>query len=92
MTNRRRPNDGSGLVKGLLKRPALQPGCVDGTHRSSVMFYTHVFALYEHFGRHVLHTGGGAGSRKSVSSAVRVLDFTYTLRVVFYNRGDLAGL
>jgi len=23
-----------------------------------VMFYTQVFALYEHFGCHVLHTGG----------------------------------
>ena len=35
---------------------------------------------------------GEPGSRESVSSAVRVLDFTYTLRVVFYNRGDLTGL
>ena len=34
MTNRRRPNDGSELVKGLLKRQALQLGCVYGTHRS----------------------------------------------------------
>jgi hypothetical protein len=57
-----------------------------------VMFYTQVFALYEHFGCHVLHTGGGSSSRESVSSAVRVLDFTYTLRVVFYNRGDRTGL
>src|SRR2546422_9378996 len=62
MTNRRRPNDGSGLVKGLPKRPALQAGCVYGTHRSPVMVYTQVFALYEHFGRHVLHTGGGPGT------------------------------
>jgi hypothetical protein len=31
------------------------------------------------------------GSRESVSSAVRVLDFTYTLGVVFYNRGDQSG-
>ncbi len=92
MTNRRRSNDGSGLVKGLLKRPALQPGCVDGTHRSPC---------------YVLHTGvrimrtpwasrftyrWGPGSRESVSSAVRVWDFTYTLGVVFYNRGDLTGL
>jgi hypothetical protein len=67
MTNRRRPNDGSGLVKGLLKRPALQPGCVYGTHRSPVMVYTQVFALYEHFRRHVLHTGGGRGSRERQS-------------------------
>lgn len=52
------------------------------------MFYTQVFALCGHLGRHVLHTGGEPGSRESVSSAVRVLDFTYTLRVVFYNRGD----
>jgi len=55
------------------------------------MFYTQVFALYEHFGRHVLHTGGEPGSLESVSSAVRVLDFTYTLGVVFYNRGDQSG-
>src|SRR6266498_5563769 len=88
MTNRRRPNDGSGLVKGLLKRPALQPGCVDGTHRSPVMFYTQVFALYEHLRRHVLHTGGGRGPHKERQFGGRVLDFTYTLRVVFYNRGD----
>ena len=56
------------------------------------MFYTQVFALYEHLGRHVLHTGGDPPLAKSVSSAVRVLDFTYTLGVVFYNRGDQAGL
>jgi hypothetical protein len=64
MTNRSRPNDGSGLVKGLLRTPALQPRCVDGTHRSPVMFYTQVFALCEHLGRHVLHTGGEPGSRE----------------------------
>jgi hypothetical protein len=66
MTNRRRPNDGLGLVKGLLKRLALQPGCVDGTHRSPVMFYTKVFALCEHLGRHVLHTGGGRGLARAL--------------------------
>lgn len=52
------------------------------------MFYTQVFALYEHSRRNVLQTGGGSSSRESVSSAVRVLDFTYTFGVVFYNRGD----
>lgn len=54
-----------------------------------VMFCTQVFALYEHLRRHVLHTGGRTGSRESVSSAVRVLDFTCIFDVVFYNRGDL---
>jgi hypothetical protein len=33
-----------------------------------VMFYTQVFALYEHFERHVLHSGGRAGSYKSFNS------------------------
>ncbi len=56
-----------------------------------VMVYTQVFALCEHLRRHVLHTGGGPDSRKSLSSAVRVLDFTCTLGVVFYNRGDQSG-
>jgi hypothetical protein len=56
-----------------------------------VMFYTQVFALYEHSRRNVLQTGGESSSRESVSSAVRVLDFTYTLGVVFYNRGDQSG-
>jgi hypothetical protein len=32
-----------------------------------------------------------AALTKSISSEVRVLDFTYTLRVVFYNRGDQPG-
>jgi len=91
MTNRKRPNDGSGLVKGLLK-PALQPGCVDGTHRSPVMFYTQVFASYERLSRHALRTGGdGCPFRERLASPVRVLDFTYTLGVVFYNRGDQYG-
>jgi hypothetical protein len=55
-----------------------------------VMFYTQVFALHEHLGRHVLHTGGELGSHEERQFA-RVLDFTYTLRVVFYNRGDQSG-
>jgi hypothetical protein len=92
MTNGRRPNDGSGLVKGLVKRPALQPGRVDGTHRSPVMFYTQVFALYEHLGRHVLHTSGDPALARAQFRAVRVLDFTYTFGVVFYNRGDQYGV
>ncbi len=52
------------------------------------MVYTQVFALYEHFGRHVLHTGGNLTLTKSIGSDVRVLDFTCTFDVVFYNRGD----
>jgi hypothetical protein len=56
-----------------------------------VMFYTQVFALYEHPLRHVLHTGGGSRLWINLSPGCRVLDFTYTLRVVFYNRGDLSS-
>ena len=55
-----------------------------------LMVYTQVFA-YEHFGRHVLHAARDPAVA-SVSSAVRVLDFTYTLSVVFYNRGDRTEL
>jgi len=55
------------------------------------MFYTQVFALYEQFGRHVLHTGGEPGSHEEGQLGGHVLDFTYTLRVVFYNRGDQSG-
>lgn len=55
------------------------------------MFYTQVFALYEHLARHVLLTGGGPALDKASIPAVRVLDFTCTFGVVFYNRGDHSG-
>lgn len=55
-----------------------------------VMFYTQVFALYEHLRRHVLHTGGDPALARASVRLFRVLDFTCTFGVVFYNRGDRA--
>jgi hypothetical protein len=45
MTNRRRPNDGSGLVKALLKRPALQPGVLM-VHTDPLLCFTHRCSHY----------------------------------------------
>src|SRR5260370_42383715 len=86
MNNRRRPNDGSGLVEGLLKRPAVQQGCVYGTYRSPC---------------DVLHTGcshytytlgvtfyiqvGGRSLRASLNSTV---GFHIHFGVGFYNFRD----
>jgi hypothetical protein len=57
-----------------------------------VLFYTQVFASYERLSGHALRTGGdGCPFREGLAPAVTVLDFTYTLGVVFYNRDDQCG-
>ncbi len=38
-----------------------------------------------------MHPQVGKAAHMRVSAGARVLDFTYTFGVVFYNRGDLTG-
>src|SRR5260370_42280121 len=81
MNNRRRPNDGSGLVEGLLKRPAVQQGCVYGTHRSpcdvlhtGCSHYTYTLGV-------TFYIQVGVGLRASPS--IRRSVFTYILASAF---------